>query len=170
MFVFQTFLSLFFLLFVMVCKLVRCASSFGGVGDWVAPLCHGDGPGLMPQEGSNLISLWPKPSCQAPGLWSLEAPDKQSKGTKAVFIHLLQLYLCWFLQVSVREYKEPKPAVIDGLSSNELSAPYDHTLSPLRYAPEKLYNLLIFFFPYSESQNYSYSSPALCYSQILFSV
>lgn len=46
----------------------------------------------------------------------------------------------------MREYKELKPSVIDGLSSNELSAPYGHTLSPLRYAPEMLFNLLILFF------------------------
>lgn len=144
---FKPFCQLFFLWFAMFCKLGHCASSFGGIGDWVAPLCHGDGPGLMPQEVSSLISLWPKPLCQAPALWRLEAPHKQSKGTKAVFIHLLQLCLCWFLQVSVRECKETKPSVIDGLDSNELSAPYDHTLNPLCYAPEKLYDLFALFFP-----------------------
>lgn len=121
---FQTlqFYQLFFLCFgIFFCKLDHCASNFASnTVDWVAHLSHGDGPGTMPQEGGNLISLQPKPSCQATALRRLEAPGKQRKGTKPVFINLLQICLCWFLQVSVSENKEPQTSVIDGLNSNVL--------------------------------------------------
>lgn len=88
-------------LFFFFCKLDHCASNFGGTVDWVAHLRHGDGPGTMPQEDSNLITLQPKTSCRATALKRLEAPGKQRKGTKPVFINLLQICLCWFLQVNV---------------------------------------------------------------------
>lgn len=57
---------------------------------------------------------------QPQALRRLEAPGKQRNSTKPFFINLLQICLCWFLQMSVSEQKEPKTSVIDGLDSNVL--------------------------------------------------
>lgn len=62
--------------------------------DREAHSCRGDGPGTVLQEGANLIRLQPNPSRQAAARRRLEAPGKQRKGVKPVFISLLQIGLC----------------------------------------------------------------------------